>query len=275
MSELLSIGDFARATHLSVKALRHYHDQGLLEPAQIDAASGYRRYRLEQISIAQIIHRFRGLGMPLDDIRDVLHTDDLAARNELIARHLRRLERELATTQSAVASLRDLLEHPRVQTPIEHRRIPERRVAAISGHVEIADIGAWYQGALGELYAVLDSQQIDDPGTAAGIYADELFTDEHGQATLYLPITSALRPAGRVHLTELPAAELAVIAHDGPDDGIDRSYGALATYVSRHALAVDGPIHEFYPVNRHHTADRSRWRTEIGWPIFETQPPPS
>jgi DNA-binding transcriptional MerR regulator len=68
---------------------------------------------------------------------------------------------------------------------------------------------------------------------------------------------------------ELPPADLAVIAHSGPHDGID---GALAHHVTRHALAVDGPILEFYPVNRHHAGDSSRWRTEIGWPIFETAP---
>ena len=37
-------------------------------------------------------------------------------------------------------------------------------------------------------------------------------------------------------------------------------------------LAIEGPIREFYPVNRHHTGDSSRWRTESGWPIFETAP---
>ena len=40
----MSIGDFARATHLGVKALRHYHEEGLLEPAEVDPFSGYRRY---------------------------------------------------------------------------------------------------------------------------------------------------------------------------------------------------------------------------------------
>ncbi|MFC4244195.1 MerR family transcriptional regulator [Gryllotalpicola reticulitermitis] len=274
MSELLSIGDFARATHLSVKALRHYHEQGLLEPAQIDQASGYRRYGLRQIGTAQIIHRFRDLGMPLEDIRDILHTSDLSARNELIARHLRRLERELAGTQAAVASLRDLLEHPQVATPIEHRRLPARRVAAVTGDVATPDIGAWYNGALGELYAVADSQHVEPTAAAGGIYADEVFTVERGEATVYLPIAAQLRPAGRVHLRELPPVELAVIGHDGPDEGIDREYGALADYVSRHALAVEGPIHEFYPVNRHHTADRTQWRTEIGWPIFATATTP-
>ena len=43
MSVLLTIGEFSRTTHLSVKALRHYDDVGLLSPAKVDSSSGYRR----------------------------------------------------------------------------------------------------------------------------------------------------------------------------------------------------------------------------------------
>ena len=49
MDVLVTIGDFSRMTHLSVKALRHYHDVGLLEPAQVDTASGYRLYQASQV----------------------------------------------------------------------------------------------------------------------------------------------------------------------------------------------------------------------------------
>jgi effector-binding domain-containing protein len=56
----------------------------------------------------------------------------------------------------------------------------------------------------------------------------------------------------------------------GPHTGIDRAYGSLATQVAQHAVAVDGPIREYYLVERHDTADESLWRTEIGWPIFQT-----
>lgn len=114
----MSIGDFARATHLIVKALRRYQEEGLLEPAEVDPFSGYRRCDLGQIPTAQVIRRLRDLDVPLDDIRGVLHTTDLAARSELIARHLRRLEQELSHMQSAVASLRELLEHPASDAPI-------------------------------------------------------------------------------------------------------------------------------------------------------------
>ena len=51
--------------------------------------------------------------MPLEQIGAVLQAPDVDTRNELIARHLARLEESLAQTQAAVASLRDLLQGPR------------------------------------------------------------------------------------------------------------------------------------------------------------------
>src|SRR5580693_6457885 len=92
MTSTLPIGDFSRATHLSVKMLRHYHELGLLEPAGVDADSGYRRYAAEQIVTAQVIRRFRDLDMPLQDIQIVLHAPDVETRNRVISNHLARLE---------------------------------------------------------------------------------------------------------------------------------------------------------------------------------------
>ena len=82
MSASLSIGDFSRATHLSVKTLRHYHRVGLLEPADVDPDTGHRRYTTDQIPVAQVIRRFRALEMPLDDIRAVITTPDVSERND-------------------------------------------------------------------------------------------------------------------------------------------------------------------------------------------------
>ena len=68
MATMLTIGDFSRMTHLSVKALRHYHDMGVLEPAAVDPFTGYRSYDTSQVGSAQVIRRLRDLGMPLDSI---------------------------------------------------------------------------------------------------------------------------------------------------------------------------------------------------------------
>jgi hypothetical protein len=108
--------------------------------------------------------------MPLDEIHAVLVAPDLHTRNDLLAAHLGRLEAGLAQTQRAIASLRDLLEHPSPTAPVVHRGVPATPAAAIR----------------------------------------------------------------------------------------------------QHALAVDGPIREYYLVSGHDTPDETAWRTEIGWPIFQT-----
>src|ERR1700722_2804548 len=180
MPSSLAIGDFSCATHLTVKTLRHYHETGLLEPAQIDAQTGYRRYTTEQIPVAQIIRRFRDLDMPLSEIRAVLSAPDVQARNDLIAAHLKRLENDLARTQTAVASLRNLLERPPPDVPIARRRADESIAAAISEAVHVRDASSWYLGALGELHAVLSAQRIDPTGPAGGIFSNAIFSHAHG-----------------------------------------------------------------------------------------------
>jgi DNA-binding transcriptional MerR regulator len=275
MSGSLTIGDFSRATFLSVKTLRHYHRVGLLEPSDVDPVTGYRRYTSKQIPTAQVIRRFRDLDMPLEDIGSVLRAPDQTTRSQLIADHLTRLEQSLAGTQRAVASLRDLLEHPSPRAAIEHRRIAATPAAAITATVEVGDLGAWYQGAVGEIRATLAAQGMPADRSPGGIYAAELFSEERGEATVFVAVDSEVRPVGRVGPFTAPSTELAVITHIGSHADVDRSYGALATYVSEHTLAIEGPVREYYLVGRDDTSDERAWRTEIGWPIFDTSQLPS
>src|SRR5581483_10250461 len=65
---LMPIGRFARLTGLSVKALRHYDELGLLRPAAVDAATGYRSYSAGQVRAAETIRTLRRLELPLDDV---------------------------------------------------------------------------------------------------------------------------------------------------------------------------------------------------------------
>jgi DNA-binding transcriptional MerR regulator len=270
MPAALTIGDLSHATLLSVKTLRHYHRIGLLTPAEIDTATGYRRYTTDQIPTAQVIRRFRDLDMPLDQIRAVLQAPDLRTRNELISAHLASLEQNLARTQSAVASLRDLLAGPSAVVPVSHRLVNATTAAAVTAVIAINDFLPWYLGALGELHATLDARGIRPSGPAGGIYAGELFADERGEATVFVPTATEITRLGRVEPVVVPAAELAIIEHPGSLANVDKAYGTLAAYAANHALRLDGPIREYYLVGRQDTTDENAWRTEICWPIFST-----
>src|ERR1700752_1710034 len=109
---MLTIGDFSRATLLTIKTLRHYHDTGLLAAAEVAPGSGYRRSLTSQIPQAQMIKRFRELQMPLTEIRQLRAAPDGAPRNTSIAAHLRRLEKDRGRTRSDVSELRRRLGTP-------------------------------------------------------------------------------------------------------------------------------------------------------------------
>lgn len=267
MTAALTVGEFSRITHLSVKTLRHYHDVGLLEPADVNPGTGYRYYQQDQVPTAQVILRLRDLGMPVPEVKAVLAAPDLAGRNALIAKHLDRLEVELASTRSAVDSLRNLLRRPASAAPIEHRTVPASPAIGIQAVVDREDLLVWWRGALGELHATVGAQRLRPTGPSGGLYASELFQRDRGEATVFIPVDGPVRAVGRIEPFEVPAAELAIITHRGALD-IDLTYADLGTYTTRHEISVDGPLREYYLRDTFDGPDPAESVTEIGWPIF-------
>lgn len=263
MNGLLTIGEFSRITHLSVKTLRRYHESGLLEPASVDDFSGYRYYDTHQVATAQIISRFRSMQMPEREVRAIVTTPDPDARARLITEHLTRLERQLDDTRSAVTALRRLLD-PTPPT-IEVRRILTERcsLAAVSEVVDASEALVWYSEAMAEIDATVS----DVTGPPGGLYDNELFTEGRGVMTVYVP-TSDAPSLNRIRPMTLHPKELAVTIHHGPHDDIDVTYGALGVYVETNGLAIAGPVREVYVVGPRDTDNSTLWRTEIGWPVF-------
>ena len=273
MATLLTIGEFSRMTHLSVKALRHYHDMGVLEPAAIDRFTGYRSYDATQVVPAQVIRRLRDLGMPLDSIRSVLLAPDLETRNREIAAHLARMERQLEQTQASVAGLRALLAGPAVRPAVEYRKIPAVTALAVAQVVSAADLATWGSDALGALSDTLAKAGVAAAGPFGALFPGDFFELERSEITAFVPVQPSAGfelPDGKVRLLEIPAVEAAIAVHEGPLDDIDRTYGALGTVVAERAIGVEGPIREYYLIGYPETEDESKHRTEVAWPVFRT-----
>jgi DNA-binding transcriptional MerR regulator len=96
------IGELAEAAGMTVRALHHYEQIGLLVPAA-RTSGDHRLYGEADVERLYRIRALRGLGMPLDDIRRAL--DDGAALAEVLRAHLDRVEVEL----ERVTQLRDRL----------------------------------------------------------------------------------------------------------------------------------------------------------------------
>jgi DNA-binding transcriptional MerR regulator len=77
-NDLIGIGDFARRVRLTPKQLRDYDENGLLDPAYVDADTGYRDYHRGQARTAVTIALLRSLDVPLPAVHDLLVADDVA-----------------------------------------------------------------------------------------------------------------------------------------------------------------------------------------------------
>jgi protein phosphatase len=106
--QLLTIGAFARAVRLSPKALRHYDELGLLQPAVVDGDSGYRYYDPGQVEQARLIAWLRRVGMPLARIRRVCGLPAAQAAEE-IADFWRQVQAETAARGQLATFLVDYL----------------------------------------------------------------------------------------------------------------------------------------------------------------------
>lgn len=105
MSRLRSIGQFAEITGLTTKALRLYDRLGLLKPAVVDFASGYRYYSPDQMSTALQIRRLRGWQMPLTEIQALLQAEDDETAIHCLDRHRQRITELLAEYERTLNDL--------------------------------------------------------------------------------------------------------------------------------------------------------------------------
>ncbi|MEV7183791.1 MerR family transcriptional regulator [Kitasatospora sp. NPDC093102] len=91
---LYSIGDLARRTGLTVKAIRFYADTGLVPPTDRTAA-GYRRYDVHALARLDLVRTLRELGLDLPAIRRVLERE--TPLHEVAAAHAEALEVQIRT----------------------------------------------------------------------------------------------------------------------------------------------------------------------------------
>lgn len=270
MATLLSIGEFSRLTHVSVKALRHYHDLELLSPARIDPSSGYRFYATAQAPTAQLIRRFRDLGMPLDQVRVVLTATDPTVRDEVIAEHLRNMERQLDQTRTAVSSLRQLLEGGGSPSrDVDFRTLSGNPALLVSERVAWDDIVEWLDDSFADLRRELGPDADLRGGPDGGLFSAEYFESHIGEVTAFIPLSpSAVRVGGT-----LPAGPVAVAIHRGSFSDIDRTYTALGSFVAEQGRVshTRTAIRENYLVSNFDTDNEHELVTEVCWPVLSTR----
>ncbi len=226
--EEVSIGEFARRARLSVKALRLYDERGVLVPARVDEASGYRYYDAGQLDAARLIAMLRQLGLPLAAIKELLVCDPADAA-ERIAAHWREVESGHDARRALADYLINQLHGKRtVMYEVATREVPERSVLCLKRNVD--EQGAWALGK--EFIAILHERPLPRmegrEGAMFSIYWGEVSADGDGPVEWCKPVPVSDAEMLASHYPELclrtePAHREAYVAL--PNDAIPAEPG--------------------------------------------------
>jgi len=230
--ELVSIGEFARLSRLSPRALRIYDELGLLQPAQVDPYSGYRWYAAAQLDRASLIASLRAIGVPLATIGPMLAAGEADPAG--LARQLQDWWSAAETEHGARRALAGYLVHRligerSVMYEVATRQIPERTVLCLKRNVDPA--GAWALGK--EFIAVLRDRPVPGghlpgrEGAAFSIYHGEVSEESDGPVEWCRPV---------------PASQAAELAARYPE--LSPRYAEMARY-DGHVTLADPEGNEF------------------------------
>jgi DNA-binding transcriptional MerR regulator len=270
---MFTIGAFAEHGRVSVRMLRHYDAIGLLCPAHVDPATGYRYYRADQLTRLNRIIALKDLGFTLAQVRSIL-ADDVGADEIRGMLRLRRAELETAVADAAdrlarvEARLRTIESEHLVPTDaVVLKSLPPLRLAEVSGSAASfhpPEIRPAVTALAAQLRRRLDAAGIASSGPGITRYTD--LPDGGFVVHIGLPVSAAVDHVEGVRIVEIPGVDrAATIVHTGCLDGVLPTVQALARWLGANGHTLS-PQHS-REVALARPADPHQWLTELQVPI--------
>ncbi len=267
--ELLAIGRFGLLTGLTPKALRHYDDVGLLEPAYVDDETGYRWYSLRQARTAEAIRRLRALQLPLDEIAVVLAAEE-DVRRERLEVHRARIEGQAVESQRILAELDRLIDG-------EEKLVPEETLqVAIEELPEITYACIRRRGATMEELMMLIPQLIGETGKwvfanggPAGPPADicPMLDESTFDLRVGWPVATEATPPEPIERYTIKAGPAAVHVHVGDYSELSSTWRRVYEALQAQGVEPKGEPRECFETSPEEVSDPSEHRTRLVWPL--------
>jgi DNA-binding transcriptional MerR regulator len=275
---MLRIGEFSRLSQVTIKALRHYDDIGLLKPSQVDRFTDYRYYTLDQLPRIHTIMALKELGLSLEEIAQLL-LEDLPPEQVRGMFRLKQAEAQqrVREEQARLAQIEFRLRQIEMENMMQTVDIVIRRIEPFHALTMRAIHRTRQEREVaGKAIEVATRQgQIKWAGsTPVSIYYEEEFHGDYDDSELCLPVDATHTPvvtvenAGTFNLRELPAIEAAATyMHQGDYDTLKEKYLFLQRWAVENGYTLSGTWRFVWHRGPMHHVDPSEYLTELQHPI--------
>ncbi|MDO4888496.1 MAG: MerR family transcriptional regulator [Actinomycetaceae bacterium] len=270
---LLRIGLFSRLTAISVRMLRYYQEQRVLEPAAIDPFTGHRSYAPSQLADAHWIVRLRDAGMPVGEIAEIMaNRGDPTRVRAIMSAHGDRLDAErerLERMSAAFELINAYLKESTMDIDVRQIHMPAMTVAALRRVLPSHnDEGQLWQ----EIVPLMERSGLalpeHDEGVGGATYLDPEHRESDVEVEVWIAVPAPFTPVAPLECREVPARDVVVATLHGSYDGMPEVTAAIGSYIAAHNLCT-GPMFNVYRVGPAHNPDPSTWVTDACFPIIK------
>jgi DNA-binding transcriptional MerR regulator len=200
----ISIGEFARRTRLTPKALRIYDRTGLLRPASVDLSTGYRRYDENDVDRGRLIGLLRAADLSLAEIDSILSDPALVAERLEQATHA--LDRRQADRKLLIGHIQSVLtEGADPMFEIKTRHVPAQRVMSMQRRLHGHETDAFVREAKDAFSAQLGDEQAAGPFTL--IFHGRVDGENDGPLEAVLGCSEQVQPSELIGVRTEPEHE--------------------------------------------------------------------
>lgn len=236
-TNLMTIGRFSSLSRLSVRMLRHYDSHGVLVPADIDPASGYRRYAAYQLNDAADIRNLRDVGFGVSAIGILLAARGTPAWTQALRLQHESLVEEQHAAQGRVSLITRLLEQgdDTMSMTLNRTTVPAMTVVALRGTVPTYS----HEALLWErMMPLLASASIEPVGPCGVIEHDDQFTESDVDLSIFVPVAVGTRVDAPLEIIDLPARDCLVAEVHGSYDQISAAHDLINERIAAEGLSV-------------------------------------
>lgn len=185
---LMGIGEFARLSRISPKALRRYDELGVLPPSRVDPASGYRWYSAGQLDQARLVAALRQIGVPLAQIKVIVPLAPAPAAEQIDA-YWSGAEADHAARRELACYLVERLNGRRpVMYEVSVRDVPARSLLSMLRYVRQDEFPAVARGFSARFTAEPVPRLAGAGGATFIVYHGEVSEDSDGPVEWCRPV---------------------------------------------------------------------------------------
>lgn len=267
---LYKIGLFSQMNKVTIKTLRHYDEIGLLKPASIDEATGYRYYTSKELPILHEILALRQMGLSLEEIKKVQNGVSVKS---LLSKRKAEILKNIAEETMKLSQVEYYLQNKSVSSEYKVilKELPEVIVASMR------TVMPTYK----DLFTIVPSmgREMERLGCVCAvpeycfnIYHDGGYKEFDVDVEVCEAVTEMKEDSNIVKFKKIDRVESAAcVLHKGPYEEFPKAYGAVLKWMEENGFELIDAPRESYIDGIWNKDSEEEWLTEIQFPVRKIQ----